>query len=84
VILASTTCDFKKPVTWPQRLTVRTGTIGVGNTSFTMDYLITDEQGDAVATGTSVQVMYDYTTATKIRVTDEVRTAIERIQHLSA
>ncbi|MBP7514816.1 MAG: acyl-CoA thioesterase [Flavobacteriales bacterium] len=84
VILASTTCDFKKPVTWPQRLTVHTGATAVGNTSFTMDYLITDEQGDAVASGTSVQVMYDYASANKIRVTDEVRAAIQRIQYPSA
>lgn len=84
VILASTTCDFKKPVTWPQRLTIHTGATAVGNTSFTMDYLITDEQGDTVASGTSVQVMYDYASAKKIRVTDEVRAAIQRIQHLSA
>lgn len=84
VILASTTCDFKKPVTWPQQLTVRTGAISVGNTSFTMDYLITDEQGEAVATGTSVLVMYDYAAGNKIRVTDEVRAAIDRIQHPSA
>ncbi len=84
VILASTTCDFKKPVTWPQRLTVHTGATAVGNTSFTMDYLITDEQSDAVASGTSVQVMYDYASANKIRVTDEVRAAIQRIQYPSA
>ena len=84
VILASTTCDFKKPVTWPQLLTVRTGTVAVGNTSFTMEYLITDEQGEAVATGVSVLVMYDYTSGNKIRVTDEVRAAIDRIQHIAA
>ena len=84
VILASTTCDFKKPVTWPQRLIVRTGATGVGNTSFTLDYLITDETGETVATGTSVQVMYDYSIGQKIRVTDEVRSAIERIQYPTA
>ena len=84
VILASTTWDFKKPVTWPQRLTVRAGTTAVGNTSFTMEYLLTDERGEPVATGISVQVMYDYTSASKIRVTEEVRAAIQRIQHPSA
>ena len=84
VILASTTCDFKKPVTWPQQLTVRTGVVSVGHTSFTMDYLITDEQGVSVATGVSVLVMYDYTAGNKIRVTDEVRAAIDRIQHIPA
>ena len=80
VILASTTCDFKKPVTWPQRLTIRTGMSRIGNTSFTMDYLITDEEGTTVATGTSVQVMYDYRASSKIPITEEVRAAIARIQ----
>lgn len=84
VILASTTCDFKKPVTWPQRLTVRTGTTQVGDTSFTMAYLVTDEQDDPVATGISIQVMYDYPARSKMRVTDEVRAAIDRIQRNAA
>jgi acyl-CoA thioester hydrolase len=79
VILASTTCDFQKPVQWPQRLTVRTGCTQVGNTSFTMQYVITDEAGLTVASGTSVQVMYDYNRATKIPVTEPVRLAIEKL-----
>lgn len=80
VILASTTCDFKRPVEWPMRLTVRTGCTAVGNTSFTMTYEILDEQGTVVATGTSVQVMYDYRTQEKVRVPDAVRQAIAALQ----
>jgi acyl-CoA thioester hydrolase len=80
VLLASTACDFKKPVQWPQRLTVRTGCTAVGNTSFTMGYEVTDEAGIVVATGTSVQVMYDYRQGVKTRVPDVVRTAIAAVQ----
>lgn len=76
VILASTTCDFERPVTWPARLTVATGCAGIGNTSFTMAYRITDEHGVVVATGTSVQVMYDYRNASKVPVPGNVREAI--------
>jgi acyl-CoA thioester hydrolase len=79
VILASTTCDFKKPVEWPQMLTVRTGCDHVGNTSFTMQYKITNEIGDVVATGSSVQVMYDYGRKTKLPIPDEVISAIAAI-----
>lgn len=79
VILASTTCDFEKPVTWPARLTVATGCSRIGNTSFTMDYRITDEQGDLVAVGSSVQVMYDYRNGTKVPVPQEVRRSIEQL-----
>lgn len=79
VILASTTCDFLKPVVWPQRLTVRTGCSHIGTTSFTMDYLITDEADEPVAKGTSVQVMYDYHTAGKVPVPPSIRAAITHL-----
>jgi len=80
VILASTTCDFKKPVEWPSQLTVRCGCTAVGNTSFTMAYEITDEQGAIVATGTSVQVMFDYKEQAKARIPDAIRAAIASVQ----
>lgn len=80
VILASTTCDFKKPVEWPAKLIVRCGCSAVGNTSFTMAYEIRDEQGGLVASGTSVQVMYDYRASTKVRVPDAIRAAIASVQ----
>ncbi len=81
VILASTTCDFKKPVEWPQKLSVMTGTTHIGNTSFTMSYRILDEAGMVVAEGTSVQVMYDYKAGRKVSIPPAVRTAIEQLQH---
>mgnify|MGYP003382251118 CR=1 FL=1 len=79
VILASTTCDFLKPVVWPQRLTVRAGCSRIGTTSFTMDYLITDEADEPVAKGTSVQVMYDYRGSRKVPVPLSIRNAITQL-----
>lgn len=76
VILASTTCDFKKPVVWPQRLRVLAGTSHIGNTSFTMAYRIDDEAGTVVAEGSSVLVMYDYNAGHKVSIPDAVRAAI--------
>ena len=81
VILASTTCDFKKPVEWPQQLRILAGTTHIGNTSFTMAYRITDEAGVIVAEGTSVQVMYDYNAGQKVSIPAAVRKAIEELQH---
>jgi acyl-CoA thioesterase FadM len=68
-----------KPVVWPQQLTIHTGCSKVGTTSFTMDYVVTDEAGQPVAKGTSVQVMYDYQRATKIPVPSTVRNAIAQL-----
>lgn len=80
VILASTTCDFKRPVEWPTQLTVRCGCTAIGNTSFTMAYEITDHTGAQVATGNSVQVMFDYRAQAKVPVPEAVRAAIGKLQ----
>lgn len=80
VLLASTTCDFKRPVEWPMRLSVRCDCTAVGDTSFTMAYEVTDERDAIVAVGTSVQVMFDYRAQAKVRVPDVIREAIARLQ----
>ena len=80
VILASTTCDFHKPVLWPATMHVRTGCSRIGNTSFILEYRITDQSGDPVATGSSVQVMYDYAAASKVPLPQAIRSAIETVQ----
>lgn len=76
VLIATTTCDFLRPIKWPAKLTAHTGCINVGNTSFTLEYVITDERGEAVARGTSVQVMFDHARATKVNVPAVIRAAI--------
>lgn len=79
VILASTTCDFKRPVHWPARLHIRTGAAHLGTTSFTLAYRLTDVSGSVVAEGTSVQVMYDYAKGHKVPIPIAIRSAIETL-----
>lgn len=79
VILASTQCDFLRPVHWPARLLVSTGCTTIGNTSFTLAYRVEDEQGQLVAQGTSVLVMYDYRAGHKVPVPATIREAIEQL-----
>jgi len=76
VLLASTACDFLRPVKWPALLTAHTGCTRVGNTSFTLEYLIVDQKGETVARGSSVQVMFDYARSTKVVVPDVIRAEI--------
>ncbi len=76
VILASTTCDFKRPVHWPATMHIRTWATHIGTTSFTLAYLLADQQGRTVAEGTSVLVMYDYKAGHKMPIPDAVRAAI--------
>jgi acyl-CoA thioester hydrolase len=80
-ILATTTCDFLRPVVYPCTVRVRVRVLRVGETSLTMDYLIVDAAAPETfyARGTSVAVLVDYRTHEKVRVPDEVRRAIEKI-----
>ena len=83
-VLAELRVQFKQRVLYPATLTVRTGVTHVGNASFTMAYELADQDGAVLATGDSVQVMYDYQTSKAMRMPDEVRARIEQYEGLSA
>ena len=77
-ILATTTCDFLRPVVFPARLCVGVRVTAIGQTSVTMDYEVRDAAAPATlyARGTSVVVILNYSTMEKVRVPDDVRAAI--------
>jgi acyl-CoA thioester hydrolase len=77
-ILATTTCDFLKPVVYPATVAVSVSVSRVGESSITMDYEVRGASDRAVlyAKGTSVAVLIDYRTMKKVRVPDDIRAAI--------
>ena len=77
-ILATTTCDFLAPVKYPARLEVTATITKVGETSLTMNYEA--HEGDRLhARGTSVAVLVDYATSTKVRIPDPIRETIRAL-----
>lgn len=80
-ILASTSCDFVRPVTYPAIVRVGARVTELGNSSMRMEYAVerTDAPEDLCAKGTSVVVLVRYATLQKVRVPDEMRAAIETI-----
>lgn len=81
-ILASTSCDFLRPVTYPAVVRVGARVSELGNSSMRMDYAVerTDAPDDLCAKGTSVVVLVRYSTLQKVRVPDEMRAAIDAIE----
>ena len=81
-ILATTTCDFLKPVVWPANVIVGVRVSKLGNTSFTTEYGVSLESDPEklVAKGTGVVVLVNYETAEKVRVSDEIREKIARLE----
>lgn len=79
-VLAEIRVQFRQRILYPAELTVRTGVGHLGNASFEMRYELTDGDGALLATGESVQVMYDYANNRSMPIPTEVRARIERFE----
>lgn len=81
-VIVTTTCDFKKPVTYPASIRVGARFARMGRTSITMQYAVWEEPyagGPPNALGSSVAVLVDGNTQQKIEVPDAIRRAAERL-----
>jgi acyl-CoA thioester hydrolase len=81
-ILARATVDFRKPVTFPDRILVSARVPELRNTSFTMVYRVTSHAGgDAVvAEGDSVVVMVNYRTGDKVPLSEATRSRVATLE----
>ena len=77
-ILATTSCDFIRPVQYPCTVSVGVRVSAIGRTSITMEYAVwLDGHPDELcAKGTSVAVLVDYGAMAKVPVPPEIRAAI--------
>jgi acyl-CoA thioester hydrolase len=80
-ILAAVTCNYRKQINYPDRVTIGAKITRLGNSSFTMAHAIWSEQQQAVTTdGDCVVVTFDYQAQKSVRVPDELREAIAKIE----
>lgn len=83
-ILASTYCNFRRPVTYPDTVRVGARTTEIGEDRFTMEYRLHSTALDrAAAEGGGVVVAFDYRTGRRATLPDVVRRAIERLEDRS-
>ncbi|MEN9522304.1 MAG: hypothetical protein RL065_681 [Bacteroidota bacterium] len=79
-ILASTKCDFKKPLHYPGSLTIKVRMEFIKTTSFGFEHQLLNENGEIVAIAHDVMVMYDFNKNEKIIFPIELKTEIEKIE----
>ena len=79
-VLATTTCDYLRPVHFPADVDVGVRVTKLGGSSVAMEYGISLSSGELVARGSSVVVIVSYATMTKVTVADDVRAAIARLE----
>ena len=80
-ILASTKCDFKFPLTYPDIALASGRCVRVGKTSFTMEYRIESKaHGVVAAKGEGVIVVLSALTRAPVEIDDELRARITKIE----
>jgi acyl-CoA thioester hydrolase len=78
-ILARAEIDFRIAARFGDTLEVRISVAAIGNTSFTYDYEVVDGRERLMASGRTVQVMYDYAAAKPVPIPDLIRKKLQGI-----
>jgi len=80
-ILAETSCRFKLPLTYPDRVSVAVRSRDLREDRFTQQYLVVSHaHGRVAASGDGTIVTYDYAANAKSPIPGPVRSAIEALE----
>ncbi|MBS0208280.1 MAG: acyl-CoA thioesterase [Planctomycetes bacterium] len=80
-ILASITCNYRRPVVFPDTVVIGARITRIGRSSVDMEHRIySHAQQTLVADGTSTIVVYDYKAARSSPVPAEIRQIIEQVE----
>jgi acyl-CoA thioester hydrolase len=80
-ILASVTCNYRRQLHYPDRVSIGSRISKIGRSSFIMEHAVYSEKLDAIAVdGTSTVVVFDYQANRPTRVPDEIRKAFELLE----
>jgi acyl-CoA thioester hydrolase len=77
-ILVSSHCDFKKSLYYPGTAIVKTKVAFLKNSSFGIDHIILNNEGDVCATGHDVAACYDFNINTTFSIPAELRVELEK------
>ena len=80
-ILASTRCDFRAPLQFPDKIRIATNVVEIHDKRFRMKYIVHSEQlGRAVAEGEALIVYYNYNDRKSCRIPGHISTAMRKLQ----
>lgn len=80
LILVHASCNYKSPAMFGEVVTIGIGIARFGTKSFDMAYKMVGENGRLIATGKTVQVMYDYTTRAPFAVAQAIKQRVANFQ----
>jgi acyl-CoA thioester hydrolase len=79
-ILASTSCDFRAPLTYPDTIHIGARVSNIQERKISMEYLVVSEKlNKIVAEGTGLMVYYDYDAGKTCAVPEVISAAIQKL-----
>jgi acyl-CoA thioester hydrolase len=72
-MVASSRCDFKRPLYYPGDVSVVTKAIWAKNTSFCLSHELRDTQKNECGAGEDVLVLFDYANARKVDIPSQLK-----------
>ncbi len=79
-ILANISCQFLKPLVYPDNITIKASVSEMRNTSFKMIYELHSERLGLAATGESIIVHFDYKKGLKAAIPTALKQQIEALE----
>jgi acyl-CoA thioester hydrolase len=79
-ILASTSCQFRKPLFYPGQVTVRSKVDGIKNTSFRIRHSIYNDKDEIFAEAEDIIVLFDFRKKIKLAIPDQLREKIKQME----
>ena len=79
-ILASTSCQFRKPLFYPGQVTICSKVDLIKNSSFKIHHLIFNDNHEIAAEAEDIIVFYDFNNNTKLMIPDKIRVKIEELE----
>ena len=80
-ILASTSCQFRKPLFYPGQVTIYSNVDSIKNTSFRIQHQIYNDQNELAAEAQDIIVFFDFCNNNKLTIPNEIREKIEKVEH---
>jgi acyl-CoA thioester hydrolase len=78
-ILASATCQFRKPLFYPGKVRVHSTGDNVKNTSFRILHTVYNESDEIIAEAQDIMVVFDFNKQVKTPIPDQFKKRIERL-----
>jgi acyl-CoA thioester hydrolase len=79
-ILASTNCQFRKPLFYPGQVTVYSRVDSIKNTSFRIQHRMYNDKHEVSAEAHDIIVFYDFNKNTKLPIPEAIRRKIESLE----